>query len=68
MSNLMIPTASMLVIAGIMQIFLQAISLRQEKRGRIQMELRFHRWSLRSIYPGAIMILTGALLLGIGPW
>ena len=68
MSNLLIASASMLVIAGIVQILLQAISLRQEKRGRIQIELGFRCWSLRSIYPGAILILTGALLLGIGPW
>jgi hypothetical protein len=58
----------MFIIAGIIQIFVQTISLRREKRGRFRMEIGFPGWSLRSTYPGAIMILTGALLLGIGPW
>jgi hypothetical protein len=67
MSDLIIATAGMFIISGIIQLFLQTISLRRDKRGRLLVEFGLRRWSLRSTYPGAIMIATGALLLAIWP-
>ena len=53
-----------LVIAGIVQVFLQTISVQRENRGRIQSGFKLPKWS--QIYPGMIMIVIGALLLLAG--
>ena len=64
-SHLIMSLGAMIVIAGVVQVFLQTIDVRGRKRGRIRAGFRLRAWS--SIYPGVIMVLIGALLLGVGP-
>jgi dipeptide/tripeptide permease len=63
-SQLVIALGGILVMAGIVQIFLQTISVQRGKRGRIRSGFRLRK--LSSIYPGVILIVIGALLLGGG--
>jgi hypothetical protein len=57
---------AILVIAGIMQLFHRSLNIGRDKRGQIYPRLSLQGWSLRSIYPGALMITAGVLLLGTG--
>ena len=64
-SNLTIGAGSVFVIAGVIQVFCQAIEVRPAKRGR-PTAIRLKRWSFQSVSPGVLMIAVGALLLGGG--
>ena len=66
LSTLVIGAGGVLVIAGMIQLFCQALEVRPAKRRRIRAELSLQNWSFRSISPGVIMIGLGALLLGGG--
>ena len=65
-SHIVMSLGAMIVIAGVVQVFLQTIDLRRGKRGRIHSRFRLRNWS--SICPGVIMVVIGALLLGVGPF
>ncbi len=65
LSNLIIGAGSVFVIAGVIQVFCQAIEVRPAKRGR-PTGIRLKRWSFQSVSPGVLMIAVGALLLGGG--
>jgi hypothetical protein len=56
-------TGCVLIIAGIVQIFNQAINTRQAKMGTMRAEFDFKRLSFQSIYPGIVLLAIGALLL-----
>ena len=66
LSNLVFGAGGVSVIAGMIQLFCQALEVRPAKRGRIRAELSLKNWSFRSISPGFMMIGLGALLLGGG--
>jgi hypothetical protein len=66
LSNLVIAAGCLLVVAGVLHLFCQALEVRQAKQGRISARLNVRNWSRRSIYPGVTMIALGALLLGGG--
>jgi len=66
LSNLVIGAGSVFVIAGVIQVFCQALEVRPARRGR-PTGVRLKRWSFQSMSPGVIMIAVGALLLGGGP-
>ena len=66
LSNLIIGAGSVFVIAGVFQVFCQALEVRPARRGR-PTGVRLKRWSFQSMSPGVIMIAVGALLLGGGP-
>jgi hypothetical protein len=59
-SHVVTGIGGIVVIAGIVQVFL---GVQRRERGPIR-----SRFRLRTIYPGMIMIVTGALLLGVGPF
>jgi hypothetical protein len=63
-SNVLIGAGCFSVLAGMVQLFCQALEVRSAKRGRISTGLNFAKWSLRSTAPGFIMITIGVLLLG----
>jgi hypothetical protein len=65
-SHVAIALGSILVMAGIVQIFLQTVGVQRGKRGRIRSGFRLGK--LSSIYPGVILIVIGALLLAGGPF
>jgi hypothetical protein len=65
-SHLIMSLGAMIVIAGVVQVFLQTIDARPGKRGRIRSRFRLRSWS--SICPGVVMVVVGALLLGVGPF
>jgi hypothetical protein len=64
-SHLVMSLGAIVVVAGVIQVFLQTLDLQRGRRGRIQSRFRLRSWS--SIWPGMIMVVIGALLLGIGP-
>ena len=66
LSNLVIGAGSVFVIAGVIQVFCQALEVRPARRGR-PTGVRLKRWSFQSMSPGVIMIAVGALLSGGGP-
>jgi hypothetical protein len=66
LSNLVIAAGCLLVVAGVLQLFCQALEVRPAKQGRISARIDVRNWSCRSISPGAIMIGLGAVLLGGG--
>jgi hypothetical protein len=66
LSNLVIAAGCLLVVAGVLHLFCQALEVRQEKQGRISARLNVRKWSCRSISPAIIMIGLGAALLGGG--
>jgi hypothetical protein len=59
----MVGTGCALLIAGIVQIFNQAINTRQAKMGAVRAKFDFKRLSFQSIYPGIVLLAIGALLL-----
>jgi hypothetical protein len=65
LANLVIAAGCLLVVAGALYLFCQALEVRQAK-GRISARLNVRKWSCRSISPGLIMIGLGAALLGGG--
>jgi hypothetical protein len=60
-----IGTGWVFIIAGIVQVFHQAINPHKERRGAKRAELDFSRLSFRSIFPGIVLIAIGVLLLSI---
>jgi hypothetical protein len=66
LSNLVIGAGGLLVVAGMLQIFCQALEVRPAKRGQTRVELSVRNWSFRSTSPGVIVIGLGALLLAGG--
>lgn len=66
LSNLVIAAGCLLVVAGVLYLFCQALEVRQAKQGQISARLNVRKWSYRSIFPGMIMIGLGAVLLGGG--
>ena len=56
-------TGCALIIAGIVQIFNQAINTRQAKMGATRAEFDFKRLPFQAIYPGIVLLAIGALLL-----
>jgi hypothetical protein len=64
-SHLVMSLGAIIVVGGVIQIFLQTLDVRRGKRGRIRSGFKLRSWS--SISPGVIMVVVGALLLGIGP-
>jgi uncharacterized membrane protein len=66
LSNLVIAAGCLLVVAGVLHLFCQALEVRQAKQGRISATLNVRKWSCRSISLGIIMIGLGAALLGGG--
>jgi uncharacterized membrane protein len=66
LSNLVIAAGCLLVVAGVLHLFCQALEVRQAKQGRISATLNVRKWSCRSIFLGIIMIGLGAALLGGG--
>ena len=65
-SQIVMSLGAMIVIAGVVQVFLQTIDVRRGKRGRIWSRFRLRSWT--SICPGVVMVVIGALLLGVGPF
>jgi hypothetical protein len=65
LSDASLPVGGVVLIAGITLLFHQAIRIRRLKRGKIHVEFSFRMLSVRSLYPAAIMIATGVLLLGM---
>jgi hypothetical protein len=63
-SNVLNGAGWLSMLAGMIQLFCQALEVRPAKRGRIDTRLNFGKWSLRSTAPGVIMIAIGVLLLG----
>jgi len=66
LSNTVIGTGGVLVLAGAIQLFCQALEVRPAKRGRIRARLSLKNWSPWSISLDVIIIAIGALLLGAG--
>ena len=66
LSEAALPVGLLLLIAGLCLLFHQAITLRTFKRGRIRAEFSFRGLSIRSLYPAAIVIAIGFILLGVG--
>jgi hypothetical protein len=66
LSNLVVGAGGVFIIAGMIQLFCQALDVRPAKRRRMRAELSFKNCSFRSISPGATMIGLGALLVGGG--
>jgi hypothetical protein len=66
LSNLIIGSGLLSLLAGMLQLFCQALDVRRTKRGRVCAELNLRKWSIRSISLAAIMIAMGALLVGGG--
>jgi hypothetical protein len=64
-SHLVMSLGAIIVVGGVIQIFLQTLDVQRGKRGRIRSRFKLRSWS--SISPGVIMVVIGALLLGIGP-
>jgi len=64
LSNVLAGASCLSVVAGMLQLFCQALEVRPAKRGRIRAGLNFEKWSIRSTAPGVIMIAIGVLLLG----
>jgi hypothetical protein len=64
-SHLVMGLGAIVVVAGVIQVFLQTIDVQRGRRGRIWSRFRLRSWS--SIWPGMIMVVIGALLLGVGP-
>jgi hypothetical protein len=64
LSNFLVGGGCFSMLAGMLQLFCQALEVRPAKRGRISTGLNFRKWSLRSTAPGFIMIAIGVLLLG----
>jgi hypothetical protein len=64
LSNVLIGAGCFSVLAGMLQLFCQALEVRPAKRGRIHTGLNFGKWSIRSTAPGVIMIAIGVVLLG----
>ena len=64
LSNVLVGASCLSVVAGMLQLFCQALEVRPAKRGRIHAGLNFGKWSIRSTAPGVIMIAIGVLLLG----
>ena len=62
-SNLLGGLGGVLLIAGAIQLLHEAAVLRHDDKGRIGMTLNLKNWSIRSVYPGVIMITLGFLLL-----
>jgi hypothetical protein len=62
-SHVVMALGGILVMAGIVQIFLQTVSVQRGKRGRTRSGFRLGK--LSSIYPGVIMVVIGALLLAL---
>lgn len=65
LSNLIVGAGCVFVIAGVIQVFCQALEVRPTKRRR-PAGISLKRWPFQSISPGVIMIAVGALLLGGG--
>jgi uncharacterized membrane protein len=66
LSNLVIAAGCLLIVAGVLHLFCQALEVRQARQGRISARLNVRNWSCRSTSPGVIMIGFGAVLLGGG--
>jgi hypothetical protein len=64
LSNAVMGVGSVLFIAGAIQLFFRSIEIQRAKRGQMRVGLTFRNWSLRSIWPGVVMIVVGALVLG----
>jgi hypothetical protein len=64
LSNVFISAGCLSVLAGMLQLFCQALEVRPTKRGRIDTGLNFGKWSIRSTAPGFILIAIGVFLLG----
>jgi hypothetical protein len=64
LSNLIIGSGLLSVLAGMLQLFCQALDVRRTKRGQIRAELNLRKWSTRSISLPMVMIVIGAPLLG----
>jgi hypothetical protein len=64
LSNVFIGAGCLSVLAGMLQLFCQALEVRPAKRGRIHTGLNFGKWSIRSSAPGFILIAIGVFLLG----
>jgi hypothetical protein len=64
-SHLVMSLGAIIVVGGVIQIFLQTLDVQRGKRGRIRSGFKLRSWW--SISPGVIMVVIGALLLGIGP-
>lgn len=68
LSNAIIAIAGVLLIAGVAQLFHEAISLRRGKGGRIQTKLDLRTLSIKSTRVAAVMIAIGVLLIAAGPF
>jgi hypothetical protein len=64
-SHLVMSLGAIIVVGGVIQVFLQTIDVQRGRRGQIRSGFRLRSWS--SIWPGMIMVVIGALLLGMGP-
>jgi hypothetical protein len=64
LSNVCIGAGCISVLAGMLQLFCQALEVRPAKRGRIDTGLNFGKWSILSTAPGFILIAIGVFLLG----
>jgi len=60
-----LPVGLLLLIAGVCLLCHQAMTLRTLKRGRVRAGFSFRTLSFRSIYPAAIVIAIGIVLLGL---
>jgi hypothetical protein len=63
LSNFLTGAGCLSVLAGMLQLFCQALEVRPAKRGRIHTGLNFGKWSRRSTAPGFILIVIGVFLL-----
>lgn len=66
LSNLVIGSGFLSVLAGVLQLLCQALDVQRKKRGRIRAELNLRKWSFRSLSVGVMLMVAGMLLLGGG--
>jgi uncharacterized membrane protein len=66
LSNLLIGSGFLSVLAGVLQLLCQALHVRRTKRGRVRAELNLRKWSFQSISVAVMMVVIGMLLFGGG--
>jgi len=63
-SNVLVGFGVLLLTAGAIQLLHEAAVLKRPSKDRVRMTLNLKNLSIRSAYPGVVMIIVGLLLLG----
>ena len=67
LSNLIMGTGGVLVVASFIQLLHQTLNVQRGKRERIHAGWSLKKSSLQSVFLGAAMFAVGAFLIGAGP-